>query len=244
MQPAQTAYDRAITVFSPDGRLFQVEYAREAVKRGTTALGIKVEEGVVLGVDKRVTSKLIEPESIEKVYQIDTHIGAATAGLVADARVLVERARIEAQTYRYTYGEPIDVDVLVKSICDLKQVYTQHGGVRPFGTALLIAGVDRKGCRLFETDPSGALTEHKATAIGEGRQEALDVFEEEYREDMTIREAVKLAVRALYEASREETTADNLEIAVVDEQGFRKLEREKIEEMFERAVGSEEDEGE
>ncbi|WP_088335558.1 archaeal proteasome endopeptidase complex subunit alpha [Methanopyrus sp. KOL6] len=244
MQPAQTAYDRAITVFSPDGRLFQVEYAREAVKRGTTALGIKVEEGVVLGVDKRVASKLIEPESIEKVYQIDTHIGAATAGLVADARVLVERARIEAQTYRYTYGEPIDVDVLVKAICDLKQVYTQHGGVRPFGTALLIAGVDRKGCRLFETDPSGALTEHKATAIGEGRQEALDVFEEEYREDMTLREAVKLAVRALYEASREETTADNLEIAVVDEQGFRKLEREKIEEMFERAVGSEKDEGE
>ncbi|WP_457614378.1 archaeal proteasome endopeptidase complex subunit alpha [Methanopyrus sp.] len=244
MQPAQTAYDRAITVFSPDGRLFQVEYAREAVKRGTTALGIKVEEGVVLGVDKRVTSKLIEPESIEKVYRIDTHIGAATAGLVADARVLVERARIEAQTYRYTYGEPIDVDVLVKAICDLKQVYTQHGGVRPFGTALLIAGMDMKGCRLFETDPSGALTEHKATAIGEGRQEALDVFEEEYREDMTLQEAIELAVRALYEASREETTADNLEIAVVDEQGFRKLEREKIEEMFERVVGSEEDEGE
>ncbi|WP_456482075.1 archaeal proteasome endopeptidase complex subunit alpha [Methanopyrus sp.] len=244
MQPAQTAYDRAITVFSPDGRLFQVEYAREAVKRGTTALGIKVEEGVVLGVDKRVTSKLIEPESIEKVYRIDTHIGAATAGLVADARVLVERARIEAQTYRYTYGEPIDVDVLVKTICDLKQVYTQHGGVRPFGTALLIAGVDTKGCRLFETDPSGALTEHKATAIGEGRQEALDVFDEEYREDMTLQEAIELAVRALYEASREETTADNLEIAVVDDRGFRKLERKKIKELFERVVGSEEAEGE
>ncbi len=247
MQPAQTAYDRAITVFSPDGRLFQVEYAREAVKRGTTALGIKVEEGVVLGVDKRVTSKLIEPESIEKVYQIDTHIGAATAGLVADARVLVERARVEAQTYRYTYGEPIDVDVLVKSICDLKQVYTQHGGVRPFGTALLVAGVDTKGCRLFETDPSGALTEHKATAIGEGRQEALDVFEEEYREDMSLDEAVELAVRALYEASREETTVENLEIAVVDEEGFRKLERERIEEVFQRVVGeaeSEESEGE
>ncbi len=242
MQPAQTAYDRAITVFSPDGRLFQVEYAREAVKRGTTALGIKVEEGVVLGVDKRVTSKLIEPESIEKVYQIDTHIGAATAGLVADARVLVERARVEAQTYRYTYGEPIDVDVLVKSICDLKQVYTQHGGVRPFGTALLIAGVDTKGCRLFETDPSGALTEHKATAIGEGRQEALDVFEEEYREDMSLDEAVELAVKALYEASREETTVENLEIAVVDEDGFRKLEREKIEEIFREVTGGEEPE--
>ena len=244
MQPAQTAYDRAITVFSPDGRLFQVEYAREAVKRGTTALGIKVEEGVVLGVDKRVTSKLIEPESIEKVYQIDTHIGAATAGLVADARVLVERARVEAQTYRYTYGEPIDVDVLVKSICDLKQVYTQHGGVRPFGTALLIAGVDAKGCRLFETDPSGALTEHKATAIGEGRQEALDVFEEEYREDMSLDEAVELAVKALYEASREETTVENLEIAVVDKDGFRKLERERIEEVFVEVVGEEERESE
>jgi len=244
VQPAQAAYDRAITVFSPDGRLFQVEYAREAVKRGTTALGIKVEEGVVLGVDKRVTSKLIEPESIEKVYRIDDHIGAATAGLVADARVLVERARMEAQSYRYTYGEPIDVYVLVKSICDLKQVYTQHGGVRPFGTALLVAGVDNTGCHLFETDPSGAFTEHKATAIGEGRQEALEVFEEEYDEGMSLDEAIELAIKALYRASREETDVENLEIAVVDSEGFRKLERDVIQEVFERVAAEEETEEE
>ena len=125
-------YDRAITVFSPEGRLYQVEYAREAVRRGTTAIGIKCKDGVVLAVDRRVTSKLIEVCSVEKIFQIDDHIMAATSGLVADARVLIERARLEAQINRITYGEPITVEALAKRICDIKQVYTQHGGVRPF----------------------------------------------------------------------------------------------------------------
>lgn len=161
----QMGYDRAITVFSPDGRLFQVEYAREAVKRGTTAAGIKAKDGVVLIVDKRITSRLIEAESIEKIFQIDEHIGVATSGLVADARALVDRARVEAQINMATYDEPIGVEVLSKKICDHKQTYTQYGGVRPYGTALLIAGVDDKHPRLFESDPSGALLEYKATAI-------------------------------------------------------------------------------
>jgi len=143
MQPFPSmGYDRAITVFSPDGRLLQVEYAREAVKRGTTSLGIKYKDGVLLAVDKRIASKLIETKSIEKIFQIDESIGIATSGLVADARVLVDRARIEAQASRITYGEAIGVELLAKKICDFKQLYTQHGGVRPFGIALLIAGVN------------------------------------------------------------------------------------------------------
>ena len=153
MQPLQqqnAGYDRAITVFSPDGRLFQVEYAREAVKRGTTSLGVKSQEGVVLVVDKRTTSRLVESKSIEKIFQIDDHIGAATSGLVADARALVDRARVEAQINKISYNEPIRVDALAKKICDLKQLYTQNGGVRPFGSALIIGGVNKKGCKLFE----------------------------------------------------------------------------------------------
>ena len=123
MQPGQMAYDRAITVFSPDGRLFQVEYAREAVKRGTTTVGLKFKEGVVLIVDKRIASKLIESKSIEKIFQIDEHIGCATSGLVADARVLVDYARLAAQINKVTYSEKISVDMLVKKICDFKQSY-------------------------------------------------------------------------------------------------------------------------
>ncbi|MDI6887907.1 MAG: proteasome subunit alpha, partial [Candidatus Thermoplasmatota archaeon] len=121
MQPGNLAYDRAITVFSPDGRLFQVEYAREAVKRGTTAVGAKFKDGAVLIIDKRVTSRLVEPVSIEKIYQIDDHIGCATSGLVADARVLVDRARIEAQINKIYYDEKIPVELLVKRLCDFKQ---------------------------------------------------------------------------------------------------------------------------
>ena len=178
MQPLQqnAGYDRGITIFSPDGRLFQVEYAREAVKRGTTSLGIVSKDGVVLIVDKRTVSRLVVAKSIEKIFQIDDHIGAATSGLVTDARVLVERARVDSQINKITYNEPITVEALAKGISDLKRAYTQNGGVRPFGTALIIGGVNGDEARLFETDPSGALIEYKATAIGSGVQAAMDVF--------------------------------------------------------------------
>ncbi|MCD5409664.1 MAG: archaeal proteasome endopeptidase complex subunit alpha, partial [Methanocellales archaeon] len=160
---SQMAYDRTITVFSPDGRLFQVEYAREAVKRGTTAIGIKAADGVVLLVDKRVASRLLEVQSVEKIFKIDEHIGAATSGLVADARALIDRARIEAQIAKITYNEDIHIEELSKKICDHMQSYTQYGGVRPYGTALLIAGVNDNSVCLYETDPSGTLLEYKAT---------------------------------------------------------------------------------
>ncbi|GAF87549.1 unnamed protein product, partial [marine sediment metagenome] len=151
MQPSKEAYDRASTIFSPDGRLFQVEYAREAVKRGTTTVGLKYTNGVVLIVDKRISSSLIEPDSIEKIFQIDDYIGCATSGLIADARALVERTRLDVQINEITYGEKIPIKTLVKRICDFKQSYTQYGGARPFGTTLLIAGVDATGPQLFAT---------------------------------------------------------------------------------------------
>lgn len=245
MQPLQNAgYDRAITVFSPDGRLFQVEYAREAVKRGTTSIGIKCSEGIVLAVDKRTTSNLVEATSIEKIFKIDEHIGAATSGLVADARALVERARVEAQINKITYSEPIRVDSLSKKLCDMLQMYTQNGGVRPFGSALIIGGVYDGSCKLFETDPSGALIEYKATAIGLGRSAAMDIFEDQYKDDMNLNDAIKLALTAINEATEHETTANNVEIAVIkcDEEIYTKLSQEEVQTFIDEVVSKEESE--
>lgn len=245
MQPLQNAgYDRAITVFSPDGRLFQVEYAREAVKRGTTSIGIKCSEGIVLAVDKRTTSNLVEATSIEKIFKIDEHIGAATSGLVADARALVERARVEAQINKITYSEPIRVDRLSKKLCDMLQMYTQNGGVRPFGSALIIGGVYDGSCKLFETDPSGALIEYKATAIGSGRSAAMDIFEDQYKDDMNLNDAIKLALTAINEATEHETTANNVEIAVIkcDEEIYTKLSQEEVQTFIDEVVSKEESE--
>ncbi|WP_048149318.1 archaeal proteasome endopeptidase complex subunit alpha [Palaeococcus ferrophilus] len=234
--PPQAGYDRAITVFSPDGRLFQVQYAREAVKRGATAVGVKCKEGVVLAVEKRVTSRLIEPESYEKIFQIDEHIAAASSGIIADARILVDRARLEAQVYRLTYGEPVPLNVLVKKICDLKQMHTQYGGVRPFGAALLMAGVNEKP-ELYETDPSGAYFEWKAVAIGSGRNTAMAIFEEHYKEDMSLDEAIRLAVLALAKTI-EEPSPESIEVAVitVKDKKFMKVEKEKVAKCLEEAL--------
>ncbi|RLG21478.1 proteasome endopeptidase complex, archaeal, alpha subunit [Methanosarcinales archaeon] len=232
ISPQVGGYDRAITVFSPDGRLFQVEYAREAVKRGTTAIGIKSTEGIVLMVDKRVTTKLLEIDSIEKIFEIDEHIGSATSGLVADARVLIDRARVEAQIYRLTYDEKISVETLAKRICDHKQTYTQYGGVRPYGTALIIAGVDaNRGGRVFETDPSGALLEYKATAIGSKRNVVMELFEEKYKDDIDLDGAILLGMEALYLSAEGKFDVTTVEAAVVktDKPKFTKLKQQELE---------------
>ncbi len=230
MQPGNMAYDRAITVFSPDGRLFQVEYAREAVKRGTTTVGLKYRDGVILIIDKRITSPLIVPSSIEKIFKIDEFIGCATSGLVADARVLVDRARIESQINKITYNERIPVDVLVKKICDFKQNYTQYGGVRPFGTALLIAGVDEKGVHLYETDPSGAMMSYKAGSIGSGRSTVMEIFEEKYRSSLSMDQTINLGLSALLAATDESSlNTMAIEIGVVKKnQPFSKMDVKKV----------------
>lgn len=207
-------YDRAITIFSPEGRLYQVEYAFEAVKRGMTALGVKAVDGVVLAVEKRSSSPLIE--GTEKIKKIDTHVGVAFAGLFGDARVLIDQARIYAQSHRLVYGEPIPIELLVKRICDIKQVYTQHGGVRPFGVAFLFAGVDRAGSHLVQTDPGGTYLRCKARAIGIGAQKATDLFMKEYREDIKVDEALILALKALRDSMEEGFSPENIELAKID----------------------------
>ena len=226
MQPSGRGYDHGVSTFSPDGRLYQVEYARESVKRGTTTVGLVFKEGVVLIVDKRVQSKLVITDSIEKMYQIDNHIGITTSGLVADARQLVDRARVQCQVNRMTYGAKIPVSTLVKKMCDYKQSFTQYGGARPFGTALLIAGFDDEGFHLFETDPSGAYQSYNAGAIGRGRSTAIDYFEEKWKPNMTQNAAIKLGLEALKESLEDDLNRETVEIACVDTDGYRKLDRE------------------
>ena len=233
------AYDRASIIFSPDGRLFQVEYAREAVKKGTTTVGLTYKDGVVLTVDKRITSRLIEPDAIEKIFQIDEHIGCAISGLVADARVLVDKARIDAQINEITYNEKIQVKTLVKQLCDLKQIYTQYGGTRPFGVALLIAGVDETGAHLFATDPSGAFIGYKARSEGAGRSGAITYFEQKYRDDLSMDEAIAIGIKALSKHAKGKLNPDAVAIAVIDTtEKFRKLSHDESKEYVKKTLGS------
>jgi proteasome alpha subunit len=211
---APGAYDRAITVFSPDGRLFQVEYAMELVNRGATILGIKCFEGVVLGAEETV-EPLEETGSSWKIFKIDEHIGAAIVGLSSDARVLIDQARIYAQSNRLTYDEPIDVEVVTKRICDIQQLYTQHAGVRPFGVSLIFGGVDKTGNRVFITHPSGTYKGHKATAVGAGRETVMNILKEEYREDMSLEDAVKLAVKCLVKTLEARQLPLRIKVAVI-----------------------------
>ncbi|HID43451.1 MAG TPA: archaeal proteasome endopeptidase complex subunit alpha [Archaeoglobaceae archaeon] len=236
MHMPQMGYDRAITVFSPDGRLFQVEYAREAVKRGATAIGVKTKEGVILLADRRVASKLLEVDTIEKIYKIDEHICAATSGLVADARALVDRARIEAQINRLTYDESISIKELVKKICDFKQQYTQYGGVRPFGVSLLIAGVDSEP-HLYETDPSGALLEYKATATGAGRNVVMEYLEKEYHDDISFEDAIIMSMIAMGKAIEGEVIPDGMEMGIikVEDKKFKQLTVDEMRPYTEKA---------
>ena len=218
MQPAQhqmMGYDRAITMFSPDGRLLQVEYAKKTVKQGSSSIGIKCKDGVILVSDKRIVDELIVAESIEKTFMIDNHIVATAAGILSDARVLVERAQLTAQQHRITYDGPIDVLTIVKDICDLKQITTQSGGYRPFGVSLLIGGVDDTGIRLFETDPTGIFFEYKATSIGEGEAVIDEILHAEYKDSMTVKEGLKMAVKALSKAI-EDFDSKRLDAAYID----------------------------
>ncbi|MHA1298776.1 MAG: archaeal proteasome endopeptidase complex subunit alpha [Candidatus Helarchaeota archaeon] len=227
--PPGMGYDRAITIFSPDGRLFQVEYAMEAVRKGTTAIGILCKEGVVCTVEKRILA-LQEPESVEKIFKIDDHVGCAIAGLTADARVLVDHARIQSQINKLTYDESIDIQMLTKKICDLKQLYTQHAGVRPFGVSLLIAGIDDKGPQLFLTDPSGAFWGYKANAIGSGAQTVQEILEKDYKPDMTLEQAILLALKALKQVIETELDSTKVEIALAktETKSFERLSSEEL----------------
>jgi len=234
MQPMShqmMGYDRAITMFSPDGRLLQVEYAKKTVKQGSTAIGITCKDGVLLVTDKRVVDKLVVPEAVEKIWQIDDHIAATASGILSDARVLMERAQLRAQQHRLTYDSLIDVLTIVKDICDLKQICTQSAGLRPFGVSTLIAGIDGDKPVLFETDPTGIYFQYKATAIGEGEAETEEFLHKHYRSDLTIDEALILALKALTKVLGEDFSVIRVDAVYVKktDKAFHRMERVKIE---------------
>jgi proteasome alpha subunit len=211
---APGAYDRAITVFSPDGRLFQVEYAMELVNRGATILGIQCSEGVVLASEENV-EVLEEAGYSWKIFRIDEHVGAAIVGLSSDARILTDQARIYAQSNKLTYDEPIDVEVVTKRICDIQQMYTQHAGVRPFGVSIIFGGVDKTGSHVFGTHPSGTYRGYKATALGAGRETVLAVLKDDYREDLSLEENTKLVVKCLLKALEARQLPPRIKIATI-----------------------------
>jgi len=235
-------YDRAITIFSPDGRLYQVEYAIETVRRGTIAIGIKAKDGVVLCVEERV-KKLQNQKLSQKLFQVDDHIGIAAAGYVPDARVLVDHAKIIAQNNRLLYDEPIEIEMIAKRLGDIAQQYTQYAGVRPFGVSLIIAGVDEDGPAIFVTDPSGTYLGYDAIAIGGNSDQVNEFLEKVYREDMTLEEACVLATKCVLKASEEKTESKHIKIAVIDVQSkkMEKLSEQKIHECLKRASEEEQE---
>jgi len=194
-------YDGAITIFSPEGRIYQVEYALELVKRGSPIVGIKSEEGVVLAVLEPQLSKLAAPTNSKKIFRIDDHVGVAIAGLSPDARVLIKQARLYCQSNKMTYDEPADIEDLASGVGDLLQRYTQNAGVRPFGVSLLFGGVDDHRVSLLATDPSGSYRGYRATAVGRNSEKAVSVLQQEYRKEITLDEAIAISVQALKEAS-------------------------------------------
>ncbi|MEE9323826.1 MAG: archaeal proteasome endopeptidase complex subunit alpha [Candidatus Aenigmarchaeota archaeon] len=225
--PNYMAYDRTIVVFSPDGRLLQVEYARQAVKRGTTTIGLVVKSGVILGATKS-SAPLSVSDTYKKIFEVDNHIGLVGSGILADARDLVEAARVKAQINKITYGEPISVQTLAKYLANHKHIATQYAGLRPFGVGLLIGGADETGAKLYETDPSGTMLEWKAQAIGRGAEKAKKVLKTGFKDNLPMKDGIKLLIRAL-KSGEKSVTKDNMEIAVVTEKEVKKISGSEIE---------------
>ncbi len=240
MQPIQhqmMGYDRAITMFSPDGRLLQVEYAKKTVRLGNTAIGMVCKDGVLLVTDKRIVDKLVIPEAVEKIFKIDDHLMATAAGILSDARVLVEQGQMRAQQHTMTYDTPVDAITIVKHICDMKQMCTQSGGLRPFGVSLLIAGIDEGGKKLFETDPTGIFYQYKATVIGEGEPDIEEMLYKEYKDNMTIEEGLKLCIKCLkkvLDTKEAIFNIDRIDAAYIDEKDkvIVKVNKEKLRKLF------------
>jgi len=234
----RSEYDRGVNTFSPEGRLFQVEYAIEAIKLGSTAIGIQTNEGVVLAVEKRVTSPLIEPSSIEKIMEVDKHIGCAMSGLIADSRTLIDRARVEAQSHWFTYNENMSVESVTQAVSNLALAFGDDdpdpGAMsRPFGVALLLAGVDRDGPRLFHMDPSGTFIQYDAKAIGSGSEGAQQALQEQFHKSITLKDACKSALTILKQVMEEKLNSTNVEMATVTpDRMFQMLSKEELESII------------
>ncbi|KAI0295533.1 nucleophile aminohydrolase [Russula brevipes] len=222
------SYDRALTVFSPDGHLFQVEYAQEAVRKGTCAVGVRGKDVVVLGVEKKSVLQLQDPRTVRKVVMLDDHICLRLlVSLTADGRVLIDKARVECQSHRLTVEDPVTVEYITRHVAGIQQRYTQSGGVRPFGISTLIVGFDPNESvpRLYQTEPSGIYSAWKANAIGRSSKTVREFLEKNHKDDMTRDESIKLTVKSLLEVVQ--TGAKNIEISVMESYGKVTAERKR-----------------
>lgn len=210
-------YDQRTTTFSPEGRLYQLEYAMEAINNAASAIGMLTPNGVVLACEKRVTSKLlVKSERSDKIYKIDDHVICAVAGLTSDANILLRYARQSALGYTYRFQEPEPVEQLIKNVCNTKQGYTQYGGLRPFGVSFLYAGWDEHyGYQLYHSDPSGNFGGWKATAIGNNNQTAKDKLKMEYKDDLSINDALKVIAGVLSKTMDVSPSVERMEFAVL-----------------------------
>jgi proteasome alpha subunit len=208
-------YDMSTSIFSPDGRIFAAEYAKKAVEQGATSIGILVEEGIVLLAEKKV-QPLQEPDSVEKISKIDEHVGVATSGLMADARKLIAEARVKAQSYWLTFEEAVPAEALAEHICDLKAQFTQGGGARPYGVAMIFGSVDHDGSpKLYVTDPVGTYWGFLASVIGRGAARAGEYLEKRYNRKMSLNDAIELALGSLHEADDKDLTPETVEIVKI-----------------------------
>ncbi|MGV8106256.1 MAG: archaeal proteasome endopeptidase complex subunit alpha [Nitrososphaerota archaeon] len=216
MLPAAAAgYDRAITLFSPDGRLYQVEYAIETVRRGSLAVGIKSKDGVILAVEEKARNLQVS-DLTQKIFQIDDHIGVVAAGYIPDARAQVDHARFFAQSNRLIYDEPVDVEGVAKNLADMAQQFTQYGGVRPYAVALILAGVDKNGASLYQTEPSGTYIGYHAVAIGNESDQVNEFLEKNYDTEISMEQAISLALESIYLISEEKTGTRHIKMAQID----------------------------
>ena len=214
MLPAQQGYDRAITVFSPDGRLYQVEYAIETVRRGTVAVGVKCKEGIVIAVEEK-PRKLQISNTAQKIFQIDDHVGVAAAGYIPDARSQVDNARFFSQSNKMIYDEPVEVETIAKHLADQCQQYTQYAGVRPYGVALILGGVVNGKPELYLTDPSGTYISYDAIAIGSGSDQVTDFLEKTYKEDLSLDDAATLAAAGIYLSSEDKDSTSHIRMSYI-----------------------------
>jgi proteasome alpha subunit len=230
MQDRVMGYDRTATMFSPDGHLLQVEYAEKTVRLGSASIGITCKDGIVIVSDKRIKDKLISDNYATKIYEIDSDIIATAAGILSDARVLIERARLIAQQHRVTYDEEIEVEAVIREVANIKQAYSQYGGARPFGVSIMLAGFIKNRAKLFVSDITGNYLSYKATAIGEYDEKIKEELRKEYDEKITVDEAIKLALKIFKKVLDKNFDITRFEAAYIksEEKKIKRLKEEDL----------------